>query len=127
MDKFLLLITQSPDTPTAKKALSFAQDKLKHAHQVQVFFYGDGAYTANRLRWQSADVADVADGWVELHQRYALDLPVCVGTALARGITDKDNAIRHNLDGDNLKDPFYLVGLSSLALAMGDDVMLVQF
>lgn len=127
MDKFLLLITQSPDTPTAKQALNFAQDKLKHHHQVEVFFYGDGAYTANRLRWQSADVSDVADGWVALHKSHALDLPVCVGTALARGITDKDNAIRHNLDGDNLKSPFYLVGLSSLALALGNDVTLVQF
>lgn len=127
MDKFLLLITQSPDTPTAKKALSFAQDKLKHAHQVQVFFYGDGAYTANRLMWQTADVPSVSDEWVKLADEYSLDLPVCVSTALARGITDSDNAKRHHLDGDNLRSPFRLVGLSELALQIDGADTVMQF
>lgn len=127
MDKFLLLITSSPDTPNAKHALDVATDKLQRGDDVRVFFYGDGAYVANRLRWQSADVADVADGWIRLHDTHALSLPVCVGTALARGITDKDNATRHGLDGDNLRLPFYLVGLSKLALGIDDATTLMQF
>lgn len=127
MDKFLLLITSSPHSPNTKHALDFATDKLKNGDDVRMFFYGDGAYVANRLRWQSADVPDVADGWIKLHDEYALALPVCVGTALARGITDIDNATRHGLDGDNLRSPFYLVGLSELALGIDDDTTLMQF
>lgn len=127
MDKFLLLICADPNSPNAKKALDFAKTQLNAHHTVRVFFYGDGAHTANRLRWQSAEIFDVADGWVLLHDTYGISLPVCVGTALARGITDKDNAMRHQLDGDNLRAPFYLVGLSELALALDEDTTLVQF
>ena len=46
---------------------------------------------------------------------------------LARGITDVDNANRHSLDGDNLRAPFRLVGLSELALQIDDDVTVIQF
>ena len=56
-----------------------------------------------------------------------LDLPVCVSTALARGITDADNAHRHSLDGENVLPPFRLVGLSHLALYIDDDTKLIQF
>lgn len=126
MQKFLLLITTSPHYPNAQKALDFARQQLADGNSVQVFFYGDGAYTANRLLWQSADVPNVADGWVALSAEHGLELPVCVSTALARGITDTQNAQAHQLDGDNLRKPFCLVGLSQLALAM-QNRQVVQF
>lgn len=126
MQKFLLLITTSPHYPNAKKALDFAHQQLADGHAVQVFFYGDGAYTANRLMWQTADVLNVADGWVALSTEYGLGLPVCVSTALARGIADKQNAQAHQLNGENLRKPFCLVGLSQLALSMNDS-QVIQF
>lgn len=127
MDKLLLLITASPHTLAAKHALQRARQALTEGKSLQVFFYGDGAYTANRLRWQTSDVYDVADGWCQLHDEHGLSLPVCVGTALARGITDTDNAKRHGLTADNLRKPFYLTGLSELALALDDTTTLLQF
>lgn len=125
--KTLLLITSSPHTPSAKNALTTAKELLQDRQAVSVFFYGDGAYTANALMWQSADVPSVRDTWVGLADTYSLALPVCVSTALARGITDTENATRHGLMADNLQVPFTLVGLSELALMMGDDVQVVQF
>ena len=77
--------------------------------------------------WQSADVPNISHLWVALAKRYGLDLPVCVSTALARGITDADNAHRHSLDGENVLPPFRLVGLSHLALYIDDDTKLIQF
>lgn len=127
MNKIFLLITTAPYHPNAQRALDFAKKTLADGQTLQVFFYGDGAYVANRLRWQTADVADVADGWQKLHDEYGLALPVCVGTALARGVSDNQNAVRHGLDGDNLRSPFYLVGLSNFALALDDDTTLIQF
>lgn len=127
MSKIFVLITCSPHEPNAKSALDYAKSALADNKALQVFFYGDGAYTANRLRWQTADVVDVADGWQVLHDEHGLALPVCVGTALARGVSDGENAMRHGLDGNNLKEPFYLVGLSELALSLDDDTTLIQF
>lgn len=123
----LLLITASPHSRRAKQAVLHAKSLLQNQERISVFFYGDGAYTANRLMWQTADVVSISDEWVQLATEYSLDLPVCVSTALARGITDHDNALRHQLDGENLRTPFRLVGLSELALQIDDDVTVVQF
>lgn len=125
----LLLITSAPHAKKAWNALEFAKSCLERGKKMGVFFYGDGAYTANRLRWQPADVADVADEWVKLSHQYDITLPVCVSTALARGITDNENAIRHQLscNTDNIKEGFILVGLSSLALVLDESTTLLQF
>ncbi|WFF39526.1 sulfurtransferase complex subunit TusD [Moraxella nasibovis] len=123
----LLLITANPHSQTAKQAIATAKSLLDQKQNVSVFFYGDGAYTANRLMWQTADVPSVSDEWVKLADEYSLDLPVCVSTALARGITDSDNAKRHHLDGDNLRSPFRLVGLSELALQIDGADTVMQF
>jgi len=127
MTHTLLLITKSPHDRQGKEALTTATTLLDNGERVLVFFYGDGAYTANRLMWQSADVPNISHLWVALAKRYGLDLPVCVSTALARGITDADNAHRHSLDGENVLLPFRLVGLSHLALYIDDDTKLIQF
>ena len=127
MSKTTLLITCTPDSPKMTQALTHARKLLSQGAPVAVFFYGDGAYLANRLRWQSADVADTAAEWVALATEHKLALPVCVSTALARGVTDADNAQRHRLDGDNLRAPFRLVGLSELALMLDDGARLLQY
>ncbi len=127
ISKILILITASPHTHKAKLALADAKARLAKGESVSVFFYGDGAATANRLIWQTADVPNIRDDWTALSEQYQLDLPVCVSTALARGITDSENAKRHGLDGDNLQTPFRLVGLSELALLIDDGVQVVQY
>jgi len=140
----LLLITRDPSHPMAQLAFRFAKAYLEsHTNQkndneeggsqensnpnkLAVFFYGDGAQTANRLRWQSADVTDITKLWQSLVEEYHLELPVCVSTALSRGISDSDNSRRHELLGDNLAAGFSLVGLGELATMMNDR-RLLQF
>lgn len=127
MTQTLLLITSSPHSHQGKKALDTAKELLEKNVPVLVFFYGDGAYTANRLIWQTADVPSIPHAWCALAQEYNLKLPVCVSTALARGVSDKENAKRHGLTSENLLTPFYLVGLSELLLQITDDTTLIQF
>lgn len=137
----LLLITHDPSHPMAQLAFRFAKAYLEGAAsqktddqenddqtnaKLAVFFYGDGAQTANRLRWQSADVTDITKLWQNLFDHYQLALPVCVSTALSRGISDTDNSRRHELLGDNLAEGFSLVGLGELATMMNDR-RLLQF
>lgn len=149
----LLLITADPSHPLAHLALRYARAYLKSAsadHNIDsnaddivnkedidnpntkpallnVFFYGDSAHLANRLRWQSADQMNLTKEWQMLAEQYQLPLPVCVSTALSRGVSDADNSTRHQLDGDNLATGFTLVGLSELALMMQDGCRLIQF
>jgi len=126
----LLLITADPSHPLAAMALRYAQAYLassKNEQALQVFFYADGAHTANRLRWQSADQANITQAWQALAEQYQLSLPVCVSTALSRGISDEDNSQRHQLQGDNLAAGFNLVGLGELAMLIQNDCRVLQF
>ena len=132
----LLLITADPSHPLAHLALRYARAYLQNAPKnkdtndnttLNVFFYGDAAHTANGLRWQSADQVDLTKEWQILAEQFQLALPVCVSTALSRGISDTDNSKRHQLNGDNLATGFSLVGLSELAMIMQGDCRLMQF
>lgn len=143
----LLLITADPSHPLAKLALRYARAYLQNATNavaadeqnndsdhstikkasLNIFFYGDAAHIANRLRWQSADQINLTKEWQNLAEQYDLSLPVCVSTALSRGITDADNSTRHQLDSDNLAAGFALVGLSEFAMMMQKNNTLMQF
>lgn len=137
----LLLITADPSHPLAHLALRYARAYLINAANnkdtndnvtldnitLNVFFYGDAAHTANGLRWQSADQINLTKEWQTLAEQFQLALPVCVSTALSRGISDTDNSKRHQLNGDNLATGFSLVGLSELAMMMQGDCCLMQF
>lgn len=121
-----LLITCPPHNPNARHAYNHAKRLLDNGEKVQVFFYGDGAYIANDLAWQPDNLPNLANDWATLATTHYLPLPVCVSTALARGIADDDNAKRHHLSGHNLKSPFTLVGLSEFAMMLNDG-KLVQY
>ncbi|WP_343286418.1 sulfurtransferase complex subunit TusD [Psychrobacter sp. P2G3] len=144
----LLLLTTDPSQPLAQLALRYARALLEQVklQQIQpadknneqevvendtqslnVFFYADAAHMANRLRWQSADQTDLTQEWQALAKQYQLSLPVCVSTALSRGISDNDNSARHQLNGENIADGFHLVGLSELAMMMQGNCRLIQF
>lgn len=132
-DRLLILLTQDPNHALAKLGLRFVKSHLQWARsqnlpaQLSVFFYGDSAHFANRLRWQSADVANLGQAWQQIAQTYDLDLPVCVSTALARGVSDDDNAQRHHLLGENLAEHFSLMGLGDLAQALHQADKVIQF
>lgn len=133
----LLLITTDPSHPLAHLALRYARATLEQTEAsantdptkpaVNVFFYGDAAHTANRLRWQSADQTNLTKEWQALAERYQLPLAICVSTALSRGVSDSDNSERHQLQGDNIAQGFHLVGLSELAMMMQSNGRLIQF
>ncbi len=132
-DHTVLLITKDPSHPLASLAIRYARaylqnsDESKSQQPLALFFYMDGAHVANRLRWQSADQTSLTLQWQALAEHYQLSLPVCVSTALSRGISDNDNSARHQLHGDNVATGFTLVGLGDLAMMLQGDCRLLQF
>lgn len=119
----LLLITSAPTSIHAWHALGLAQALQLKNQDFRVFFYQDGVYVANDLQWQPDDQLSLKKEWQKLNIR----LPVCVSAALARGISDEENAKRHNLTQHNLAQGFELVGLGELADAIETTAQLVQF
>lgn len=119
----LLLVTAAPTSVHAWHALGLAQAlKMKH-EDFRVFFYQDGVMLANCLQWAPDDQRNLGQEW----QKLMIRLPVCVSAALARGITDQENAQRHQLTQHNLAPGFELVGLGELADAVQTAHRLIQF
>ncbi|MBS9779679.1 MAG: sulfurtransferase complex subunit TusD [Moraxellaceae bacterium] len=129
-EPLLILITNAPQQPLAKLAVRYACSALAETNnnnkKIEIFFYGNGASTANGLTWQSAEQTNICHEWQKLAEQYQLNLSVCVSTALARGVTDKENSQRHQLSGDNIAEGFRLVGLSELVMKMAN-AKVVQF
>lgn len=119
----LVLITSAPSSIHAWHAYTLVQSLIEKKHEVRVFFYRDGVCVANQLQWVPDDQRNLSHEWVKL----GLRLPVCVSAALARGITDQENANRHHLPSNNLAPGFELVGLGELAEAIQVTDRLVRF
>lgn len=119
----LILITSAPTSVHAWHALGLAQALHQKQEEFRVFFYQDGVAVANSLQWVPDDQRHLTQEWQSLDIR----LPVCVSAALARGITDEENAQRHNIQQHNLAENFELVGLGELADAVQSAQRLIQF
>ncbi|WP_374572634.1 sulfurtransferase complex subunit TusD [Acinetobacter sp.] len=119
----LLLITSAPTSIHAWHALGLAQALQQKGEDFRVFFYQDAVAVANALQWVPDDQRKLTAEW----QKLALRLPVCVSAALARGITDEENALRHNIQQHNLAAGFELAGLGELADAVQSSQRLIQF
>ena len=119
----LLLITSAPSSIYAWHALGLAQALKVKNEAFHVFFYQDGVAVANSLQWSPDDQRNLTLEW----QKLSVRLPVCVSAALARGITDQENAQRHQIQVYNLATGFELVGLGELADAVQSTDRLIQF
>ncbi len=130
----VLLLSHHPYHPLTRAGWQYAQTFCQAWQQqsnqpvgLQIFLYQDAVQLANRLIWLPNDQLNLANEWQQLAKKYHLTIQVCVSVALARGITDNDNAKRHQLQGDNLAENFQLVGLGELAMHLHNHSKLIQF
>ena len=119
----LLLITSAPTSVHAWHAYGLAKALHEKNEPFRVFFYQDAVQLANANLWVPDDQRSLQQEWQNLN----IHLPVCVSAALARGISDTENAKRHHLQIANLATGFELVGLGELADAVEKSDRLVQF
>ena len=94
---FVLLITAPVSHSNAWHSYYFAQSALQQGHTIKPFFYGNGVEVANRLLCPAQDALNLSQLWQQLAAEYHFELAVCVAAALRRGISDADNAKRHQL------------------------------
>lgn len=135
----VMLMTHAPSHPLTKQALECAQSlwandskttveqKPLTTTDFKIFLYSDAVMLANRLIWLPDDIENMAKNWQRFAMSHDLTIQVCVSAALARGVTDADNATRHQLQGNNLADGFELVGLGELAMHLHRAKTVYQF
>lgn len=123
MPSTLLLITAPPTSRQSYHAFKLAQAMQQQQQAFSVFFYQNAVSIANASLWRADDELNLTKAW----QTLAIPLPVCVSAALNRGITDSENAARHQLHHTNLADGFHLTGLGTLADAITQARHVIQF
>lgn len=119
----LVLLLSAPTQPLAYHGYLTAAALKRAGVAFRVFFYQDAVSIANGLNWRPQDQANLTQLWAGL----GIDLPVCVSAALQRGITDEENAQRHQLSSHNLASGFRLCGLGQLAESLAECKHVVQF
>ena len=92
-----------------------------------MFFYHDGVNNGTRMTTPPQDDRHVVNRWVELAEKYDLDLVICVAAAQRRGIVDEGEAQRNGKDGTNIADRFRISGLGQLIEAAIQADRLVVF
>ncbi|MFT5484625.1 MAG: tRNA 2-thiouridine synthesizing protein D [Halieaceae bacterium] len=109
-------------------ALNFARAIINRGHRVtRVFFYSDGVYIANAMGSPPQDEPNLMESWATLAEANDIDLDVCIGASLRRGIMDAAEAKRYAKQGDNLHPGFELAGLGQLVDASLTSDRLITF
>ena len=127
--RFTILVTASPYSRQGHtSALAFAHAVIECGHSIDtIFFHGDAAYVASELNCPPSDETNITFEWQLFAQQHNIELSVCIGAALRRGICDKDIASQEQLNSSNLANEFTLDGLGSLAQATANSDRLVRF
>ena len=108
-------------------AYHFTKAALENGHEVmRVFFYHDGVLNGTRLTTPPQDDRHIVNRWVELAEKYNLDLVLCVAAAQRRGLVDDGEAERNKKNATNIQEPFRISGLGQLIeAAIQSDRMVV--
>ncbi len=86
---FTIIIKSKPDC--SYSGFLFAKATLAKKIAVKnIFFIYNGTYTANKDINMQPDEINIADEWIKLKKEHGINLTVCLGSAMRRGV-NKDN------------------------------------
>ena len=114
--KFSIQVNEGPYQHQASDtSYLFTKTALEKGHEIfRVFFYHDGVHNGTRLTTPPQDDRHITNRWIDLAEKYDLDLVVCVAAAQRRGIVDDDEAKRQGKDATNIAPAFRISGLGQL-------------
>ena len=114
--KFAIQVNEGPYQHQASDtAYQFTKAALEKGHEIfRVFFYHDGVNNGTRLTTPPQDDRHITNRWIDLAEKYTLDLVVCVAAAQRRGIVDEDEMKRQGKDATNIAPQFRISGLGQL-------------
>lgn len=114
--KFSIVVYAAPySSQAAASALKFAKTVLDQGHELyRLFFFGDGVHNANSLSIVAQDDRNLQQQWHELIKKHDLDSVICVSSAIKRGIIDKRESQRYELNAVSAYDSSEIAGLGQL-------------
>ena len=127
--RFTLLVTASPYSKEGHhSALAFAKATIECGHHIEcIFFHADAVYVASELNCPASDETNITFEWQIFAQEHKIELSVCIGASLRRGICDQETAVQEQLSSSNLATGFVIDGLGRLAQATAVSDRLIRF
>jgi tRNA 2-thiouridine synthesizing protein D len=127
--RFTILVTASPYSRQGHtSALAFARAVIECGHNIDtIFFHADAVYVASELNCPPTDETNITFEWQLFAQQHNVELSVCIGASLRRGICDQETATEEQLNSSNLANEFILDGLGNLAQATANSDRLIRF
>ena len=126
---YSLLVLSSPVSGGgARTAAAFAHSAIARGHSIRrVFFMDAGVYSGAAAAVFSQDEADRLQPWVALAEQHAVELLLCISSALRRGVLDQSEAERHERAGATIHPAFTIAGLGQLIDASASSDRLMTF
>ena len=126
---YTLLVVSSPVSGhCVQTAAEFAQTVIKRGHRIhRVFFLDAGTYTGSAATVFAQDERDRIQLWLDLAERHAVELILCVSSALKRGMLDRTEADRYEKPGPSIHPAFTISGLGQLVDAAINSDRLITF
>ena len=109
-------------------AAEFAQCVIARGHSIhRIFFLDAGTYTGAAATVLPQDEDNHIQPWINLAEQHAVELIVCISSALKRGILDDTEAERYDKPGATLHPAFSISGLGQLVDASINSDRMITF
>ena len=124
---YSLLVLSSPISGhTSRSAADFARCVIARGHSIhRVFFLDAGTLTGSANSVFPQDETNPSQLWTEIATDHAIELAICITSALRHGMLDAEEAERHERAYATINPLFVIAGLGQLvdACAHADRVI----
>lgn len=126
---YSLLVLSSPVSGhTARSAAEFARCVIARGHSIhRVFFLDAGTLVSSANCVFPQDENHPAQPWVELARSHAIELVICITSALKHGMLDQVEAERHERPCATINPLFTISGLGQLVDACAHSDRVITF
>lgn len=126
---YSLLVLSSPVSGHGSRAAAeFARCAIARGHSLhRVFFLDAGTVTSSRSSVFPQGETDPVLAWQELHTQHAVELVICISSALKYGMLDDTEAARHERASATIHPAFTVSGLGQLVDACAHSDRLITF
>jgi tRNA 2-thiouridine synthesizing protein D len=124
----LLVLSAPVSGHGSRAAVEFAHCALARGHTIhRVFFLDAGTATSSRNSVLPQDEVDPMPAWEELNSQHAVELIICISSALKYGMLDDAEAARYERRYATIHPAFTVSGLGQLVDACAHSDRLITF
>jgi tRNA 2-thiouridine synthesizing protein D len=126
---YSLLVLSSPVSGhSSRTGAEFAHSAIARGHRIhRVFFLDAGTVTSSRNSVFPQDELNPILAWEALHQEHAVELVICISSALRYGMLDDTEAARYERPNASISPAFVVSGLGQLVDACANSDRLITF